>query len=305
VSNLVSALLPNRPPRRYFARLASLLRYGPGGAHAEEWWPSLSLTLPVSGSGEIRYRGDRVAPLLPYPAPGDLDEIVVVGSGPSLASQDTSKIPVDRALLLNGAIHLLAPGGPKPLGLVIEDERFVWRHADMIASRVPEGTDCYLSTSVILALCETKPGWLAGQKIHHLDFLHRPYGRRKRSKTDLRQLDHLRWSSDGGVAISLLPPAGLMPGGSVAATGAQLALYLSPARIGLAGIDLTDTKQPRFYETAGDQAMSRIDAARPRILATFALIAQECAQRGIVLENYSSVSKLADIGVAYAPRLET
>lgn len=304
LKDLVSILRPNRPPRRYIARLASWLRYGPGRAHAEEWWPSLALTLPATDAGEIRYRNSFVAPLLPYPEPGDLDEIVIVGSGPSLAGQDRSKIPIEKALLLNGAIHLLAAGGGRPLGLVIEDERFVWRHAATIAELMPPGTDCYFSTSVLLALCETIPDWLAGQRVRHLDFLHRPYGKPKPHAEGLERLDFLRWSADRSAAISLLPQSGLMPGGSVAVTAAQIALFLAPARIGLAGIDLTRTTQPRFYETAGDRAMSRIEAAAERVLATLSLIKDECTKRKITFENYSPMSRLADIGLPYAGRLE-
>lgn len=302
--DLVSALRPNRPLRRYLARLASWLRYGPAGAHAEEWWPNLALKLASADTGSIRYRGRVVAPLLPYPQPGGFDEIVIVGSGPSLADQDRSKIPIEKALLLNGAIHLLAAGGRRPLGLVIEDERFVWRHAATIAALVPSGTDCYFSTSVLLALCETIPDWLAGQKVRHLDFLHRPYAKPKPDAEGLERLDFLRWSADRSAAISLLPQSGLMPGGSVAVTAAQIALFLAPARIGLAGIDLTRTTQPRFYETAGDRAMSRIEAAAERVLAALSVIKDECTKRKITIENYSPMSRLADIGLAYAGRLE-
>ena len=49
-----------------------------------------------------------------------------------------------------------------------------------------------------------------------------------------------------------------MPAGTVAVSAAQLALWFAPARIGLAGIDLTGTGTPRFYEQAGDKAMSRV-----------------------------------------------
>ena len=90
----------------------------------------------------------------------------------------------------------------------------------------------------------------------------------------------------------------------MAGTAAQLALALTPSRIGLAGIDLANTADPRFYDTDGDKAMSRIDVASERILAAFGMIRDECGRRGIVLENYSPVSRLAELGIAYVPRLE-
>jgi hypothetical protein len=232
------------------------------------------------------------------------DEIVIVGSGPSLAVQAKERIPIDSALLLNGAIHLIESEGPKPLGVVIEDERFVWRHFPTIAAKVPPGTHCYLSTSAIRALCETAPEWLASQKLHHLDFVHRPYGKRRPDDAKLRELPFLRWSDDGRAAISLDPQAGLMPAGTVAASAAQLVVSFAPRRIGLAGIDLTNTAQPRFYESAGDKAMSRLGVAQDKILSAFAAIKDECERQGIALENYSPVSLLAVLGIPYVRRLE-
>ena len=50
--------------------------------------------------------------------------------------------------------------------------------------------------------------------------------------------------------------------------------------------------------------MSRIGSASERILATFRVFADECARRGIALENYSPASRLAELGVPYVGRLE-
>ena len=237
----------NRPAQRYLSRLYFLLRYGRANAHTEEWRPHLSLTLPSAGeAGEIRYRGERIAPLLPYPAPAAMEEIVIVGTGPSLAAQAQERIPIESALLLNGAVHLIDPQGARPLGVVIEDERFVWRHWRTILAKVPRGTHCYLSTSAIRALCETAPEWLAQQTIHHLDFVHRPYGGKRPETAALRSLTFLRWADDGKAAISLSPQEGLMPAGTVATSAAQLALSFAPSRIGFAGIDLTNTAQPQI-----------------------------------------------------------
>lgn len=296
----------NRPARRHFARLWCLLRYGRANAHAEDWWPNLTLVPPAQGrDGAILHRGKPVAPLLAHPEPLDgAGEIVVVGSGPSLAKQATERIPIGSALLLNGAIHLIGPHAARPFGVVVEDERFVWRHWRTIVATVPPETHCYFSTGTIRALCETAPDWLSSQNIHHLDFLHRPYGTSRPELADLRDLSFLRWSDDGKAAISLSPQSGLMPAGTVAVTAAQLALSLAPSRIGLAGIDLTNTGRPRFYETASDKAMSRLGAASERILAAFRIIRDECGRRGIAIENYSPVSRLKGLGIPYVPRLE-
>src|SRR5690606_9862973 len=96
----------NRPVSRYLVRAYCMARYGWASAHAEEWWPHLSLIRPsASEAGEIRYRGEHIAPLLPFPVVGARREVVIVGTGPSLMKQDRARIPIDSALLLNGAIH--------------------------------------------------------------------------------------------------------------------------------------------------------------------------------------------------------
>lgn len=298
------ALRINRPLRRYPARLWCLLRHGRAGSHAADWWPGLVLRKPTSGeAGAIFFRDRAVAPLLPFPETASRpDELVVVGSGPSLAGQARERIPVRSALLLNGAIHLLEETAPRPFGVVVEDERFVWRHWPALRQKVPPGTDCWFSTSVMRALCEIAPGWLAERNIRHLDFVHRPYGAKRRDHAALVALPFLRWSRDGKAAISLSPARGLVLAGSVAVTAAQLALSLAPSRIGFAGIDLTNTHRPRFYEKEGETAMSRLEAAEEKILAAFRLIREEA--EGIVVENYSPVSALAKCDIPYVPRLE-
>ncbi len=296
----------NRPVLRYAARFYCLLRYGTARAHAEDWWPDLVLSLPDGAPGKIVYRDRVIAPLLPYPAALDgSGDLIVVGSGPSLGAQAVNRIPIGQAYLLNGAIHLLAESAARPFGVVIEDERFVWRYWPTIAGLVQPQTHCYLSTSVIRALCQTIPEWLAVQHVHHLDFVHRPYGARRPQLAAMRKLPFLRWAERGSAAISLAPQSGLMPAGSVAVTGAQLALSLAPARLGLAGIDLTGTAKPRFYETVNNRAMSRLEAATDGILAAFRIIGDEGKRRGIAVENYSPVSRLAEAGIRYVPRLES
>jgi hypothetical protein len=120
----------------------------------------------------------------------------------------------------------------------------------------------------------------------------------------LKELPFLVWSDDDEVAISLQPWSGIVPAGSVAVTAAQIALAMRPRKIGLAGIDLTSTQMPRFYEEAGDQAMSRLDAAVDRILKMFGLIREEATRFGVAVENYSPVSLLASVGYPYVDRLE-
>jgi hypothetical protein len=114
----------NRPIHRYLARIYCRFRYGAMRAHFEEGWPGLRLQMPGpdGSAGFIDYKGQALAPLHPFPAPAKPDELVIVGSGPSLAGQATGKIPMASAILLNGAIHLMGEADRQPFAIVIEDE---------------------------------------------------------------------------------------------------------------------------------------------------------------------------------------
>lgn len=296
----------NRPLHRYLARIYCRLRYGAGRTHFEEWWPGLRLQMPGSdgSAGCIEYKGQALVPLHSFPVLARLDELVIVGSGPSLAGQATGKIPMSSAILLNGAIHLMGEGDRQPFAIVIEDERFIWRHWRDLRRLVSEPADVYLSTGVIRSLCEVAPDWLAKQRVRHIDFIHKPYLAPRPDVGQIKELPFLAWSDDAEFAISLRPGSGIVPAGSVAVTAAQIALAMRPRKIGLAGIDLTSTQTPRFYEEAGDQAMSRLDAAVGKILKMFDLIRQEAVHLGIAVENYSPVSLLASVGYPFLGRLD-
>lgn len=296
----------NRPLRRYMVRASLIFLNGRRWSHRQDWWPGLALELPtLNAKGAIRYKGKLLCEIqawntLPCPP----DELTIVGSGPSAASQVFSHLPPNSIILLNGAIHLLdGKLAVPPYAIIIEDERFVWRHFDAMRRLVLPKTLCLFSTSVLRAICEIDPEWLTTQKIYHADFVQKPYDRTRRSQDELERLQHLKWSPTKGSAISLAPTEGFFAGGSVAVTAMQLALHLRPPKIGLAGIDLSNANDPRFYEATGTTAKSGIVRAQDRILAAFAIARNECRQRGIDLVNYSPVSALSTIDIPYDNRL--
>lgn len=230
-------------------------------------------------------------------------EITVVGSGPSIAEQDFSRLPDNSALLLNGAIHLLDGRLRSCLAVMVEDERFIWRHFSNMVRLVPPQTICLLSTEAIRAVCEISPGWLGSQRVIHLDFVQKPYKGPQPTQQDLKAMPFLRWLNAS--ALSLDPEQGVFAGGSVATTAIQVALDRDPVLIGLAGIDLTNANEPRFYETRESTASSGILQAEQRILDAYAVAKKECEARGITLVNYSPVSSLSSIGVPYDDRLSS
>jgi hypothetical protein len=198
---------------------------------------------------------------------------------------------------LNGALHLLPSVITKPLAVAIEDERFVWRHFDLL-KRIPTGCVCLLSVSVIRAICELDRTWLRDRPIVLIDNLRKPYGVARRDTAELRKLNYVRLSEDGDVGFSDDPFAGIFQAGSVAVSAAQFAVSWTPRSIGFVGIDLSNADEPRYYETT-DKAYSGIVAAQQRIVDHLVLARNIAAERGIHVVNHSPVSALVGMGFGY------
>jgi Kdo-III transferase WaaZ len=293
----------DRPLHRKLAKLAVAAVLGRRRAHAQDAWPGLTIKRAGKNPGEVRWRGRPVVPLLPFAAFSERvgDEVVIVGSGPSLREQRRASLPGTVCTLLNGAVALVPEIGA-PFAIAVEDERFVWRHMALLREHVAREVLCLLSVSVLRALCEVDRFWLTGRRVVLIDDILKPYGGRRRAVDDPALNDHVRRGD--AAAVSLDPGEGVVPAGTVAFSALQFALASQPKRIGFAGIDLSNADVARFYEEAGNVAASGIAGAQGRILSHFALAARLAVEREIALECYSPVSALLALGMPYVPRLE-
>lgn len=295
----------NRPFSRSLIKLGFRILLGPSRAHVQDWFPGLQLALPSgTTSGQIAYRGRQVAPLLSADVllQRSGDAIYVVGSGPSISGNDLSRIAPSSAILLNGAIHLIGNAVADPLAVAIEDERFVWRHFDVMRRYVRPGTICLLSVAVIRAVCEQDPAWLRERTVVLIDDVRAPYRGRLRSVSEVNSLGYVRTTQDGSAGFSVDPDRGVFKAGSVAVSATQFAFHCRPGRIGFFGIDISNADSPRFYEAPGQSAFSGIARAEARILASFALARTIAEELGIELVNFSPVSALSKCGIRYDER---
>lgn len=298
-------LKSERPLKRSIVKLATTVFLGKGWAHAQNWLPGLELRMPTRllDEGAILYKGERVAAL----HHADLlrgaahETIHIVGSGPSVADVDFSRVAPGEAILLNGAISLIGVCIGAPLAIAIEDERFVWRHFPLMREKIGSGTLCLFSVGVIRALCEKDRGWLADKRVILIDDVRKPYRVRRRPDEGIKRLDFAVLANDGA-GFSRDPSRGVFQGGSVAVSALQFAAYCRPGIIGLFGIDISNAVEPRFYEKAGDTAGSGIAGAAGRIVAHFALARRLCAENNIEILNFSPVSALIGAGFPYDPR---
>ncbi len=210
-------------------------------------------------------------------------------------------LDIGSAILLNGAVHLLGKG-QLPLAVAIEDERFIWRHFELLRDKIVSNTICLLSVQAIRAICERDPEWLTDKKIVLIDNIARPYGLRRRSNAELSRFDFVTTGRGGEDGISSAPDKGVFQGGSVAISAMQFLMACRPGLIGLFGIDISNADLPRFYETRNASAFSGIALAEARILGHFATALAVCSTRGITVECYSEKSALLTAGYQYSDR---
>lgn len=292
------------PLRRSLIKMGMRALLGRTRAHYYAWSPHLEIIRERSGS-EIRYRHRRIV-LLENAASlvGRGTEINIVGSGPSIHSQDVGVVAAQSCLFLNGSIVLMRDFSIKPLAVVIEDERFVWKHFTLMKVLIPAETLCLLSPESIRATCELDAGWLRDKRVILIDDIRKPYLQRRANDYELSQLNYVRLSPDSRAGFSLQPDRGVFHGGSVVVSALQFAVYAKPERIGLLGIDLGNANQPRFYETEPGAAKSKILKGQKRIIEHIILGKKICAEQKIELTLHSPVSSLLGHGFSYDRRFE-
>lgn len=298
--------VPDRPLRRGLIKVLFRILLGARRAHYQDWFPWLSLDLPSHpGKGEIRYKGKHVAKLLgsmDVLDPAVASEIIVIGSGPSVSDADLGLIGRETVVLLNGAVKLCSSHGLEPVAVVVEDERFVWRHFDMMKANISPYTAIFMSPAVIRAVCERDKAWLSGKRIVLVDSLRKPYRFPKREYGNLVNLPYVRMACEN-TGLSLSPDQGVFQAGSVAVTALQYALFWHPKKISFLGVDINSANLPRFYENASSYAYSGVLGAKQRILDHFRLGFELANEHGIDMVTYSANSALREIGIPFSDRL--
>lgn len=289
--------MSDRPVSRKLIRLG-FQALGRARAHRQDIWPGLAID---RSSAEVKWRGRHLLHLQPSSAiiPEGLPLIAVVGSGPSLKGQRIEALGDGTAILCNGAASLA--GRIRPLAVAVEDERFVFRHHAMLAA-LPRNIPLLLSPAAMRAWAERGAEPLRDRAVCLLDNLEKPVGLARRPLSDPALREIVIRSVAG--AVSLRPDHGVVISGTVAFSALQFALAAQPDRILLAGIDLNNDAQPRFYEQTDKTAPSGLSAGLERILAGFAAARDIAERRGIALGCASPVSALLGVGYPQSQMIE-
>ena len=116
---------------------------------------------------------------------------VIVGSGPSLKTVEIERLGTRQCMLLNGALSLVDKIGSNHIG-VIEDERFVWRHSELIATSPV--TRWLMSAGVIRTVLTRDASWFERCEVALIDNLEKPFDARRRALDGLGGVIADKWA---------------------------------------------------------------------------------------------------------------
>lgn len=107
---------------------------------------------------------------------------------------------------------------------------------------------------------------------------------------------HIRFSPDyPNIAFSTDIRGGVFDAGTVMFWALQILLFLGSTRLYIAGLDMTNFHQPRFYETDQDKLPSFLaEKFATLIVPAFTLASEVLQKNGVVVKNLSVHSSLSN-----------
>lgn len=261
-----------------------MLAYGRRRAHAGDWAPSLRIEAAPYGPEKTVIFGGRLAgSLLPPSALADLagSDITIVGRRLTPDEADMSALGSRSTLLLDGAIALVPETIARPLALLVEDERFVYRHFRDLMAGLDRSIPCLLSVAVVRAILEQDPDWLIDRPVILIDNLLKPYGENRRALAAFSRMLPVTVDAPSRAGVSLDPMLGVFQARSAVVPALQFALFCRPRIIGFVGVDISDMQSLRHIKLA--KAVGE--------------------PRGAIFVTYSRSPSLETLGIPYSDRL--
>lgn len=236
--------------------------------HSEKIWPYVKIKRHDNGSfKEVSINGKHlpIAHIDRFKNPM-CKELLILASGPSINHTNLSELGEMHWCAVNGAVNVLPRYADKPLHYyVVVDQGFVTDRIEMIAE-VLTNPDVVVFTNVfcmhlivdLLAFESIKA------QLVLLDDRQLPvYGCKmtaEQMRLQSKQADTaLNWHEKLDVGFSLDLKRGYISGGTVVYIALQIACYLGYQKVYLAGVDMKNFQQPRFYETAATRLETKLD----------------------------------------------
>ena len=227
---------------------------------------------------------------------GKIDELYIVGSGPSVNDLNLEHLRGKKTIYLNAAVTLEKRIGTPPFFVVFTDSTSFYRYyrawPDMLKG-IPPGTNFFLSFSVLKEMALTDPNLVRSNNI----FL----ALTKTGNTFIYQND-----PDKAFDIFDKFEHGRIDGGTVMADAVRLAAFLRARRTYLLGFDIGNNMSSyRFYETKDKHLRHRADFQYDEKILPFMKTAKCFFQaNNLEIYNCSPISKLPFEVIPYSPALE-
>jgi len=207
----------------------------------------------------------------------DEKEIFIVGAGPSIKKQKLEILKERQTALLNGSITLIKEYGLKPAFIAIIDSNFCIKRGEML-KLIPNGSRLVLSYSAMKEIALYYPETIKNNRIFLIMQMH-----------DWKHA----YLSDKGYEIFDNFDYGFLDSGSVMNLAIQTAAMKRIKNIYLAGLDIGNANEPRFYENKTDKMKSGLlKDYETKILPFMKLASKWTKDHGIKMFNCSPVSKL-------------
>lgn len=269
--------------------------------HNENLWPFCRITRSRTGDiTHLRYKGQPV-PLVPlaewrHRFSGDA---LITATGPSINEMDFAGLPPMTVVGVNGA-YALKDRLNFQLYIIV-DMSFIDRRTDVLQAIIADPaltlfTTLHGITRIIdrftlvavrcrLALIEDACYRVYQPKVAS-DDVSRHFG----------QDPHIRFSPNyPNIAFTTDIRAGVFDAGTVVFWALQILLFLGFTRLYIAGLDMTNFHQPRFYETDQDKLPSFLaEKFATLIVPAFGLASEVLEQNGVVVKNLSVHSALSN-----------
>lgn len=208
-----------------------------------------------------------------------LNEIFIIGSGPSIRKQALERLQHKNTILLNGAISLIASCKLHPLGIVIIDDSFIRKHINML-NLIPRGTHLFLSFFAIKEIIKHFPSLLQNPiyLVHELKF-----------DTDIVPI-----SIEEKIQQFDKPTWGVFDGGTVMSVAIQIAAFIRAKNVFLLGLDIGNSNtEPRFYENKSNKCRSSLLTDYETKILPFMEVASKWFKiNNLSLFNCSPITKL-------------
>lgn len=219
------------------------------------------------------------------------EEIYILGSGPSIKTQNLRILQGKKVFFLNGSIQISWQYNITPFFLAITDATFILNRLEIV-SKIQPRTRLLLSLSSIKAMKYFCPHILEENEIYISNSPLEPYGEKKKQIKDLDK-NYFYISKDGNSAFSLEPSKGLFNGGTVMSNAIQIAFYLGFRNIYLLGLDIGNAQQPRFYENNKNKLKSGLLTDYETEILPFMKATKELAEiQNREIYNCSPITKL-------------